>query len=377
MNILIFIIILAVLVISHEFGHFIVARFFKVRVDEFGFGYPPRALKLFKKGDTEYTLNWLPFGGFVKIFGENPDDPPAPDQMGGRAGENTVSAKDRSQSFQYKPRYAQALILVAGVVANFLLAGILFSIGFMSGLPATVDQANLSQVKDPHLVILDVAKDSPAALSHLQSGDTVVSMTSGKDVLTEPTPDTVREFIGSHGFNPLQVDILRHDVPQTLEIIPKEGIVEGKPGIGIQMDIVGILKMPFFKAIGAGFKQMAVMTKAITVSLYTLIHDAVLGKADFNSITGPVGIVGVVGDAAKFGFIYLLSFTALISINLGVINLIPFPALDGGRLLFLLIEKIKGSRIKPAIANAFNTIGFALLILLMIAVTYHDIVKLF
>jgi regulator of sigma E protease len=316
---------------------------------------------------TLYKLiqgNWLPFGGFVKIFGENPDE------------ENT-NGPDRARSFVHKPRYAQALILVAGVVANFLLAGILFSIGFMSGLPATVDESNISKVADPHLVILDVAKDSPAALSHLQAGDTVVSIVSGKDTLIEPTPDTVREFIGSHGFNPLEMNILRHDVPQTLEIIPKEGIVEGKPGIGIQMDLVGILKMSFFKAIGAGFEQMALMTKAITVSLYTLIHDAFLGKADFNSITGPVGIVGVVGDAAKFGFIYLLSFTALISINLGVINLIPFPALDGGRLLFLLIEKIKGSRIKPAVANAFNTIGFALLIILMIAVTYHDIVKLF
>jgi regulator of sigma E protease len=109
---------------------------------------------------------------------------------------------------------------------------------------------------------------------------------------------------------------------------------------------------------------------------YTLIHDGFTGHGNLSAVTGPIGIVGVVGDAAKFGFVYLLSFTALISINLAVINLIPFPALDGGRLLFLLIEKIKGSRINPKIANTANIIGFGLLMILMVVITYHDIVKL-
>ena len=147
--------------------------------------------------------------------------------------------------------------------------------------------------------------------------------------------------------------------------------------IGISMDTIGTLSLPIHRAFWEGLKLTGSVTWATVLGFYNLIHDAVLGQADMSSVTGPVGIVGVVGDAREFGFIYLLSFTALISINLAVINLIPFPALDGGRLLFLLIEKIKGSRIKPEVANWVNTIGFGLLMLLMIVITFHDVMKLF
>ncbi len=365
MNIIIFIIILAVLVISHEFGHFIVARLFGVRVDEFGFGYPPRLAKLFKKGDTEYTLNWLPFGGFVKIFGENPDD------------ENT-NGPDKARSFVHKPAWQQALILVAGVAANFLLAWLLISVGFMSGTPASVSGTPSGfTLQDQKLVILDVSKGSAAEAAGLKTGDAVLSLQSGKDSLANPTPDTLREFVVEHGANPLHIYILEDGAQKMLELTPKINEENGVAVIGIQMDTIGVIKLPFFKALGYGMKETLSMTKEIAVSLWHLVRDSFAGKADFNQITGPVGIVGIVGDAAKFGFVYLMSFTALISINLAVINLIPFPALDGGRLLFIIIEKIKGSRIKPQIANWLNTIGFSLLILLMVVVTYHDIAKLF
>jgi regulator of sigma E protease len=354
-----------VLVISHEFGHFIVARAFGVRVDEFGFGYPPRLAKLFKKGDTEYTLNWLPFGGFVKIFGENPDD------------ENT-NGPDKVRSFVHKPRYAQALILVAGVVFNLILAWLFLSIGFMSGLPSSVSSAPAGvTLQDQKLVVLDVVKNSPAQKAGLGAGDSIISLTSGKDVLSNPNPDNLREFVIAHGTSPITFDVKQKNEEKNISITPEKASADANPAIGIQMDTLGTLKLPFFKALGSGASETVHMTGAIAVSLYDLVRDSIRGKADFNSITGPVGIVGVVGQAKEFGFIYLLSFTALISINLAVINLIPFPALDGGRLLFILIEKIKGSRIKPAIANWLNTIGFSLLIILMLVVTYHDIAKLF
>ena len=153
-------------------------------------------------------------------------------------------------------------------------------------------------------------------------------------------------------------------------------IVNGGPGIGISMDIIGTLKLPIHRAIWEGLKLSWDLVVATVSGFYNLIHDGLTGHGNLSAITGPVGIVGVVGDAAKFGFIYLLSFTALISINLAVINLIPFPALDGGRLFFLIIEKIKGSPIRPKITNTVNIIGFSLLMLLMAIVTYHDIVKL-
>ncbi|HEX7542793.1 MAG TPA: site-2 protease family protein, partial [Patescibacteria group bacterium] len=150
-----------------------------------------------------------------------------------------------------------------------------------------------------------------------------------------------------------------------------------KPAIGISMDEIGTAKLPFFTALWQGLRLDWFMTKSTAVGLYTLISEAIRGKGSFASVTGPVGMVGIVGDAYQFGFVYLMSFAALISINLAIINLLPFPALDGGRLFFLLIEKIKGSRINPKVANAMNMIGFYLLIFLMLVITYHDVVKLF
>ena len=160
-----------------------------------------------------------------------------------------------------------------------------------------------------------------------------------------------------------------------IEVVPKDE--NGKFMIGISMDQIGTAKLPVLLAFREGLSLTVSITKGTVVGLYTLIKEALIGKGSLDAITGPVGMVGIVGDAYKFGFIYLLSFAALISVNLAIINLLPFPALDGGRLFFLLIEKIKGSRLNPKIANTANAIGFGILILLMLVVTFHDVVKLF
>lgn len=162
-----------------------------------------------------------------------------------------------------------------------------------------------------------------------------------------------------------------------LKVTPVISAQDGKPEIGISMDQIGTAKLPFFTALWEGMRLDWLMTKNTVTGLYTLISESVRGKGDLTAITGPIGMVGIVGDAYQFGFVYLLSFTALISINLAIINLLPFPALDGGRLFFLLIEKIKGSRINPKVANTMNMIGFYLLIFLMFIITYHDVIKLF
>ena len=172
------------------------------------------------------------------------------------------------------------------------------------------------------------------------------------------------------------MSLIRAKEPIELTVMPEPGKDGGPAMVGISMDTIGTLKLPIHKAIWEGAKLTWGVTVGTVEGFWNLIKTAVVGKADMSTLTGPVGIVGVVGDAAKFGFVYLLSFTALISINLAVINLVPFPALDGGRLLFLLIEKIKGSRIKPEIANWVNAVGFGLLMILMVFITYHDIVKL-
>lgn len=361
MNILLFVIILVVLIIVHEVGHLIAAKWVGMRVDEFGVGYPPRAATLFKRGGTKYTLNWIPFGGFVKIFGENPDE----------------ESLDGQDSFVNKPKWAQALVLVAGVTFNILFAWLLISVGFMSGLPAPVDYAGSGEVRDAELVVTSVLADSPAGEAGLKTGDTLLSVVAADAELQNPEPETLQNFIRDNGTSELLVTFERGDVTESVILTPSLEINPDSPAIGISMDMIGTLKLGFISALYEGAKMTALVTEAVVIGLGTFFLSAFTSGADLAQVTGPVGIVGLVGDASQLGFIYLLSFTAFISINLAVINLIPFPALDGGRLLFVIIEKIKGSPIKPKIANAFNGIGFALLLLLMIVITVSDVVKLF
>lgn len=363
MSIIIFLVILLVLVVSHEFGHFIVAKAFGIRVDEFAFGFPP---KIFGKkyGETNYNFNLLPLGGYVKIFGENPT-------------EDSISGPDSSRSFINKPVYAQALVLLAGVTMNFLLAWLLISIGFMSGLPTSVSEAPKGYTPEhQNLTLISVVKDSPADVAGLKIGDRLISFKTKNDMTATPSADSVRYFVRRHGGEAITVSYVRGHENKETSLTPIINRKDSVPMIGVSMDIIGTIRLPFYKAFWDGLKLSSDLFIATVSGFYNMARDAILGHGSIEGISGPVGIVGVVGDAAKFGFIYILSFTALISINLSVINLIPFPALDGGRLLFLLIEKIKGSRIKPEIGNMINVIGFGILMILMLFITYHDIVKL-
>ena len=356
-----------VLVLVHEFGHFFTAKKFGIRVDEFGFGFPP---KLFGKkyGETEYSLNLLPLGGFVKIFGENPDD------------ENT-NGPDSSRSFVNKPRWQQAIVLFAGVFANFILAWFLFSFGFMSGLPTSVGSETKGyELQNVYTVIVSVAPDSPAFLAGLKSGDKIISIKNDQSSTTFISAETVKSFIVSSPEKEIEIGYIRGKNDNNINLIKVKPTYKeaGKdPIIGINMDQIGTAKLPVLLAFKEGMKLTLYVTKGTAMGLFGLIYDGIRGQGSLASVTGPVGLVGIVGEAYDFGFSYLMSFTALISVNLAIINLFPFPALDGGRLFFLLIEKIKGSRINPKVFNIANMIGFGILILLMVFVTYHDIVKLF
>lgn len=374
MSIVIFIIMLLVLVLVHEAGHFFTAKKFGIRVDEFGFGFPPKLFGI-KKGETEYTFNLLPIGGFVKIFGESPD-------------EESLNGPDRDRSFINKPKWQQAIVLLAGVASNFLLAWLLFSFGFMTGLPTSVGAEPAGyELQGVNLVVTSVLAESPAEVSGLRAGDKIISLKHMHPVkkssetlhtTTEVDPSVLKSFIMEH--NPgdeIEIGYIRGKNTEVDIAKVKVGGTEAEPVIGISMDMIGTAKLPVFKAFSEGLSLTWFMTKNTAMGLYGLISGAVMGKGSLDGVTGPVGMVGIVGDAYQFGFVYLLSFAALISINLAIINLIPFPALDGGRLFFLLIEKIKGSSMNPKVANTANMIGFSLLILLMVVITYYDVVKLF
>jgi regulator of sigma E protease len=362
-SILLFIIIIAILILAHEFGHFIVAKRSGIRVDEFGIGFPP---KLWGKkiGETEYTINLFPIGGFVKIFGETPDD-------------DSIDGPDAKRSFVNKPKRVQAAVLAAGVFFNILLAWFLISTGFLIGLPTPVSEAPEGRtLQDVSVVVTGVFSGSPAEKAGLKVGDKILSLKAGESESILPSTQATQEFISSRSGENITVAVQRgKQLSENFTIKPEEGIIE-KPAIGIAMDEIGTLRLPVHLALWEGAKLTASLTEATFLGLASFFGNLLTGNADLSSVAGPVGIVGIVGDASQFGFIYLLSLTALISINLAIINLIPFPALDGGRLLFLLIEAIKRSPIKPKIANTLNAIGFTLLLLLMVVITYNDILKL-
>jgi regulator of sigma E protease len=366
-------------VISHEFGHFIVAKLNNIRVDEFSFGFPPKIYGK-KIGETTYNLNAIPFGGYVKIYGESIDEADLLEVGFLDKKETPEKVELEKRSLVNKPRYIQALVMVAGVAMNFLVAWFLLSIGFMSGLPTSVGMAPKGViVNNQYLTVTSVVKGSPAELVGLKIGDKLLALDTPTDstklLSSNLGAENVQSFIKKHGGEQVKIEFIRAKENKELEVTPINN-KDGVPAIGIAMDTIGTLQLPVHRAVWEGLKLTTDLTVSTAVGFYKLISQAVIGKGDMSAVTGPIGIVGVVGDAAKFGFIYLLSFTALISVNLAVINLLPFPALDGGRILFLLIEKIKGSRIKPKISNAINMVGFGLLMLLMVVITYHDITKL-
>ena len=364
MSIILFFVILAVLVLVHEFGHFIIAKKSGIRVDEFGLGFPP---KLFGKkvGETEYTFNAIPFGGFVRIFGETPDA-------------DSITGPDRRRSLVNKPKYIQAAVMVGGVFFNILFAWLLFSVGFMTGLPTSVENvpvgANLQNV---NVVVLGAELGSPADSIGLMPGDVILSLRSGEEELRDDvTIPSIQSFINTHGGEDVEITYRRGGISESQTLTPVEGIIEGRFAIGIGMDVIGTLALPPHRAIWEGGKMTVLFTGAIAVAFWDLVTSIFSGGTDLATISGPVGIIGVIGDAAEFGFVYLLSLTAIISINLAVINILPLPALDGGRLLFLAIEAIKRSPINPRVVNFIHTVGFVALLLLMVLVTWSDIAKL-
>lgn len=361
MSILLFIIILALLIFIHEVGHFVVAKKSGIRVDEFGIGFPPR-LWVKKVGETLYSVNTFPIGGFVKIFGENPD-------------ELSLNGPDKDRSFARKPRWIQASVVSAGVIFNLGLAWALISLGFMLGVPYSVDDSYYgARVENAELSIILVEQGSPAEETGLKSGDRILALSGGGDTLEHPEMKTTQDFIATH--EEVTLSYMRGDETETVIIHPREGITEGRRAIGIVMDMVGTLNLSWYEAPIAGFVTTVTLTGDTIIGLFDFFKKMFVGDADLSSVSGPVGIVRIVGDASVLGFIHLLSLTALISINLAVVNLLPFPALDGGRLLFIVIEAIKGSPIRPIVTNSANGLGFILLILLMVVITYSDIMKI-
>jgi regulator of sigma E protease len=341
------------LVLVHEFGHFIVAKKSGMQVDEFGFGFPPRLFGI-KKGGTLYSVNLLPLGGFVKIAGENNED------------------YENPKSFVNKSFFARFFTLAAGVIMNFLLACVLLTIGFGIGLPTEVPQGLTlparATIKESSLTIVEVVKDSPAAKAGLLEGDMIAAI-DGKPFANV---DDLITYVKSRAGNNLDFEIKRGSEDFHKQVFSRTDPPSGQGAIGIAPAMVGRISFPWYYAPVVGFNASVRLVENTFSGFY---HLFVKGEG-FGSVGGPVKIASMTGQVAKLGFPYLIQFAALLSINLAVLNIIPFPALDGGRILFLVIEKIRGKKNNQKIEQWFNTAGFALLLLLIIFITVRDVTGL-
>ena len=365
MGILVFILVIVALIVVHEFGHFGVAKWAGMRVDEFGLGYPPRAARIAKRGETEYTLNWLPFGGFVKIYGEDGTETGPPDP----------------RAFGRRPRVLQALVLVAGVAMNLLFAYVLITGALVAGAPRALGESELADARNAELMVANVLPGSPAALAGLSVGDTILSAEDGHYVFSGVTPAVFTEFVAQGGGNATIALSVRHasGEEETLFARPEKGTGPFDPSravLGVEVATVGVLPLPLGSAIVEGASLTWEATRLTAIGLWHFFYGIFTLSADLSQVAGPVGIAGVVGSASLQGFGSLFSIMAIISINLALINLIPVPALDGGRLLFVIIESIIRRPIKPVIAQSINALGFIFLILLMLVVTANDIFRI-
>lgn len=373
LTIITFILVLSVLVFVHEFGHFWTARKFGVKAEEFGFGFPPRVWGMYKAkdgtwkkvrgnkevtdaADTIYSINALPIGGFVKIKGED--------------GENLDP-----DSFSAQKIWKRIVIVSAGVTMNILLAIVLFSVGFMFGLPMPIpdDLGPDVKVLDRKIQVSHVTADSPAEKAGLKREDTILDINNQ----TFKSYKEIQEYTDLRTGRDLTYHIDRDGQRLTFIIRPETLKETGKGGIGIGLAETGVLVYPWYQAFWQGIKITFLYTWLILLTVFMLIKQLIVGNTDMaQDVGGPIYIAMETGRAVRRGFSYLVNLTSLLSINLAIINILPFPALDGSRILFLIMEKIRRKPMKKEIEGLIYQIGFYFLIALMLLVVYKDIRKL-
>lgn len=359
MSLLIFILILTGLIVVHELGHLSAAKLFGIKVEEFGVGFPPRLLSL-RWGETIYSINLLFFGGFVRIFGERKKE----------AGGNP-------RAFASKSRPKQAAVIAAGIVMNLLFAWLALSAGYMAGLPTSVEHVGFGTVADVRATIVGVFPGSPAALAGLVPGDVVAGINSASASLPKGASSAdVQAFIAGHQEESIVFTVLREGAKEHFLTKAEEGLVPGRKAVGINLDDVGILTLPPHLALLEGGILTYHMTRATAEGLSQFFVGLFGGAGDFADIAGPIGIAGLGSRAVQSGFAAAVTLTALISINLALLNILPIPGLDGGRLFFILIESVARRSLPERLTLWLTFGGFALLISLMVLVSFHDLARL-
>lgn len=356
---IIFLAVISVLIFVHEFGHFISAKRSGMKVDEFGFGFPPRVFGI-KRGETIYSINWIPFGGFVRIHGEDGDD------------------RNDPRSFGSKPFWSRMKVVLAGVVMNLLFAMFLLMIGNTVGLRKAVEDVDIARAHDLEVQIYQVVPDSPAQKADLRILDVVRGFRASNGTVTEVhTAKDVSDYAQAHKGQKVTVLITRAQDQLEKDIEFRSTYPAGQGPMGIAPILTGIYSYSWYESIWRGVYDGAILV-ANTIFGYWMLFSTLFSQGKLLAdVSGPIGIASMTGQAARIGINFLIQFIAMISVNLAVLNAIPFPALDGGRAFLLIVEKIRGVPLNKKIEGAINAAGFFALLALMAFITFRDIAKFF
>ncbi|MBI4137690.1 MAG: site-2 protease family protein [Candidatus Sungbacteria bacterium] len=345
---------LALLILVHEWGHFWAARLLGVRVQEFGFGFPPRLISR-TKNNVRYSLNLLPLGGFVKIFGEQGEGAEEPD------------------SFSSRPIAHRALILAAGVLMNIAAAWLFFSISVGIGLPriANQDEALLP------VSIIEIAPHSPAEQAGLRPGDRIRELRSAEIAVRPGREEDVIDFIQAYRGEKITLVVVRGEERREIQATPRGSAPEGEGPLGIALARLTVQSVPWYWIPVEGLAMLGSAVLLTLRALAGIIIELIRDGTTAVPLSGPIGIFFVARDTSAFGIASLMQFVGLLSVNLAILNALPIPALDGGRMALLAFEKIRGARLSIRTENMIHAAGFAFLVALMILVTYRDIVRIF
>lgn len=355
----VFFVILSILIFVHELGHFAVARWIGVHVEEFGFGLPPRIWGK-KVGRTIYSLNWLPIGGFVKLAGEDENEGDAAKHKG---------AKLREYFFA-RSKKERAAILGAGVTMNFLLAVAITAFLLTRGIFEPAGRVHVERVID----------NSPAQKAGIKPQDLVTSISFPVEGTTETrtivTPKDLIETTRAHAGEQVTVTIERQGERRSVILVPRKDPPPGEGAMGVAISDLEERKYSWGEAPVRAFVMNVQRAREMLVGIGVTLWRLVQLQSPGADVAGPIGIAQVTGQAVRFGWRAVLEFMSILSLNLAVLNALPIPALDGGRLLFVFLEKVLGRRVRPAFEHSAHQVGMIILLFLVLLVSIHDIVRL-
>ena len=349
-TILITLLTLSVLILAHELGHYFAAKKTGIKVEEFGIGYPPRIWGK-KIGETIYSINWIPFGGFVRLFGQEQIDP-----------------KKKAGAFWAKSKKIRFLVIIAGVLANFILAWLLFSLTFLSrGIP----------VKTEKIIIADVVPGSPAAEAGIKAEQTIITVNGSPAGSLEYFIKLIDENKGKE----ISLELEDNGELLTVKVMPRVQAEPDQGPLGVIISPYELKKYPFwqmpFYSLIEGAKETYYWVVVIGRELVKMFASLITAGQVPQDIAGPIGIFQVTSQVAESGILALFQFMAILSINLAIVNILPVPALDGGHLLFIIVEFFVGRRPPKKFEGWITAAGIALLIFLMLLVTYNDLRRIF